>query len=165
MQSLLENGAPIDGFGVGTKMNTSSDVPYLDCAYKLVEYAGQPCRKRSTGKATWPACKQVFRRYDADGVMRGDTLTLQHDGLAGAPLLQPIIRTGMLLAPPPSLPEIRAYAASQIAGLPPSLRVLATAAPYRVAVADALKDVTQRVDARQRSLADADFSHQSNDAG
>ncbi|MGZ5781445.1 MAG: nicotinate phosphoribosyltransferase, partial [Burkholderiaceae bacterium] len=165
VQSLLENGAPIDGFGVGTKMNTSSDAPYLDCAYKLVEYAGQPCRKRSSGKATWPACKQVFRHYDTHGVMSGDTLTLQHDALAGEPLLQPAIRGSMLLTPSPSLLEMRAYAAAQIASLPPSLRTLTTASPYRVAVSDALKDLTQRVDARQHSLADADFARWGNNAG
>ena len=58
---------PIDGFGVGTRMNTSADAPFLDCAYKLVEYAGLPRRKRSEGKATWPGRKQVFREYDAQG--------------------------------------------------------------------------------------------------
>jgi nicotinate phosphoribosyltransferase len=52
--SLLRAGAPIDGFGVGTSLTTSSDVPALDCAYKLQEYAGSGRRKRSAGKATWP---------------------------------------------------------------------------------------------------------------
>lgn len=80
-------------------MNTSCDAPYLDCAYKLVEYAGQPRRKRSTGKATWPGCRQAYRRYDAHGVMTDDTLALQHDGLPGKALLQPS----------PPLAEIRAF--------------------------------------------------------
>ena len=99
LQSLVQSGAPINGFGVGTRMNTSSDAPYLDCAYKLVEYAGQPRRKRSIGKATWPGCKQVLRHYDAHGVMSGDTLTLQHDMSPGEALLQPVIRGSMLLTP------------------------------------------------------------------
>ncbi|MGO9357011.1 MAG: nicotinate phosphoribosyltransferase, partial [Xanthobacteraceae bacterium] len=55
--------APIDGIGIGTSLATSSDVPAFDCAYKLQEYAGLPRRKRSTGKATWPGRKQVWRRY------------------------------------------------------------------------------------------------------
>ena len=62
---LLAAGAPIDGFGIGTHMDTSSDAPSLDCAYKLQEYAGIARRKRSEGKATWPGRKQVYRHYDS----------------------------------------------------------------------------------------------------
>lgn len=165
LQALTQSAAPIDGFGVGTRMNTSSDAPYLDCAYKLVEYAGRPRRKRSTGKVTWPGCKQVFRRHDAHGVMRGDTLTLQHDDIAGEPLLQPVMRGSMLLAPSPSLSDIRAYAQAQIASLPPVLRALTVAPPYAVAVSDALQQLSQQVDERQRSLADADRAHWGADVG
>ena len=57
LAEMLQAGAPIDGFGVGTSLTTSSDVPALDCAYKLEEYAGLP-RKRSTGKATWPGASK-----------------------------------------------------------------------------------------------------------
>ena len=65
--ALIGGGAPIDGFGVGTSLTTSSDVPALDCAYKLQEYTGTPRRKQSPGKATWPGRKQVWRRYGSDG--------------------------------------------------------------------------------------------------
>ncbi|MGC1094963.1 MAG: nicotinate phosphoribosyltransferase, partial [Pseudolabrys sp.] len=61
LAEIVQAGAPIDGFGIGTSLTTSSDVPALDCAYKLQEYAGQPRRKRSSGKATWPGRKQVWR--------------------------------------------------------------------------------------------------------
>ncbi len=54
VQELVRQQAPIDGFGIGTRMNTSADAPFLDCAYKLEEYDGRPRRKRSEGKATWP---------------------------------------------------------------------------------------------------------------
>ena len=68
-------------------MNTSADAPYLDCAYKLVEYEGRPKRKRSEGKATWPGRKQIYRRVDAGGRIAGDVLTVegdrQQDVLAG----------------------------------------------------------------------------------
>ena len=57
--------APIDGYGIGTSLTTSSDAPALDCAYKLQAYAGVPKRKRSEGKATWPGRKQIFRQRDA----------------------------------------------------------------------------------------------------
>jgi nicotinate phosphoribosyltransferase len=60
--TMVGSGAPIDDFAIGTRLDTSADAPYLDCAYKLQEYAGQARRKRSTGKATWPGRKQVYRR-------------------------------------------------------------------------------------------------------
>jgi nicotinate phosphoribosyltransferase len=63
LHELVDGGASIDGFGAGTRMNTSSDAPYPDCAYKQVEYVGQARRKRSAGKALW----QVYRRNDARG--------------------------------------------------------------------------------------------------
>ena len=63
--AMAKAHAPIDGFGIGTSLTTSSDAPALDCAYKLQEYAGSPRRKHSAGKATWPGRKQVWRRYRA----------------------------------------------------------------------------------------------------
>ena len=66
IQTLVTGQAPIDSFAIGTAMTTSADAPYLDCAYKLQEYAGRPCRKRSEGKATWPGRKQVYRRIGTD---------------------------------------------------------------------------------------------------
>ena len=81
--------APIDGFGIGSGMDASYDVPTLDCAYKLQEYAGRARRKRSEGKATWPGRKQVYRSYGGDGRMSGDLLTLDGDVQPGEPLLHP----------------------------------------------------------------------------
>ena len=77
LAEIVRAGAPIDGFGIGTSLTTSSDVPALDCAYKLQEYAGLPRRKRSSGKATWPGRKQVWRRYGPDGRMAGDALSVE----------------------------------------------------------------------------------------
>jgi nicotinate phosphoribosyltransferase len=148
VQALAAGGAPIDGYGVGTRMNTSADAPYFDCAYKLQEYAGTPRRKRSEGKATWPGRKQVFRRLDAAGRMSGDTLTLEGDGQPGTPLLVPVMRGGRRLVPAPTLAEVRAHAASQLAALPEALRRLDTAAPYPVEVAAPLQALAREVDAR-----------------
>jgi nicotinate phosphoribosyltransferase len=54
IQGLVADDAPIDDFAIGTRLVTSPDAPYLDCVYKLQEYAGRARRKRSEGKATWP---------------------------------------------------------------------------------------------------------------
>jgi nicotinate phosphoribosyltransferase len=40
LADLITQKAPIDGFGIGTHLDTSADAPYLDCAYKLQEYTG-----------------------------------------------------------------------------------------------------------------------------
>src|SRR5690606_16864357 len=91
---LAASGAPIDGFGVGTRLDTSADAPYLDCAYKLQEYGGRPRRKRSEGKATWPGQKQVFRKRAADGLLVEDVGTLVGDSQPGEPLVVPVMRGG-----------------------------------------------------------------------
>ncbi|MGE5710434.1 MAG: nicotinate phosphoribosyltransferase, partial [Nitrospira sp.] len=100
LRDLVLSGAPIDSFAVGTAMTTSSDAPSLDCAYKLQEYAGRPCRKRSEGKATWPGCKQVYRRSNQDGRLDHDIVTTLTDRQEGEPLLQPVMKDGRRLAPP-----------------------------------------------------------------
>jgi len=135
--------APIDGFGVGTSLTTSSDSPALDCAYKLVEYAGIPRRKRSEGKANWPGRKQVFRAAD------GDLLALETESHDGTPLLAPAMRGGRRVAPPHDLTAIRARARQQLAALAPRLRRLGPAdPPYRVVVSDALRALAAEVDRR-----------------
>jgi nicotinate phosphoribosyltransferase len=111
---LLGGGAPIDVFGVGTRLDVSVDAPYLDCVYKLQEYAGRPRRKRSTGKATWPGRKQVYRDWDPDGVIHADTIGLVDEPLPGRPMLVPAMRGGRRLVQP-TLAEIRAHARAELA--------------------------------------------------
>jgi len=122
--SLCRSGAPIDGFGVGTSLTTSSDAPALDCAYKLQEYAGRPRRKRSEGKATWPGRKQVYRRYHADGSIAGDVVALIDEPTEGEALLRPAMRGGKRVDDLPDLAAARLHAAAALAQLPEALRRL-----------------------------------------
>lgn len=147
---LLRAGAPIDGFGIGTRMNTSADAPYLDCAYKLVAYEGRPRRKRSEGKATWPGVKQVWRRTGRDGCFAGDVLALDDDPQDGEPLLRPVMLRGRPIEPRPSLAAIRAHARAQIAALPPAWRALADAEPFPLQVAPGLHALAARLEAGTR---------------
>jgi len=147
LRDLLRSGAPIDGFGVGTRMNTSSDAPYLDCAYKLTEYDGQPRRKRSEGKATWPGRKQVYRHYDESGIMTRDELTLDNDARDGVAMLQPVMMAGIRTAPSPTLMESRTYARSQLDALPACLRSMEPSGPFPVVVCEPLRALAQRADA------------------
>jgi nicotinate phosphoribosyltransferase len=135
----------VDGFGIGTRVDTSSDQSYLDCAYKLQEYAGLARRKRSEGKATWPGRKQVYRRLDDNGRMAGDVVTLESDPQAGEPLLAPVMRGGRRLAPAPALPEVRRVAAQNLARLPEPLGRL-EAFDYPVEIAPALHELAAQVD-------------------
>jgi nicotinate phosphoribosyltransferase len=145
LRDLLAGEAPIDGFGVGTRMNTSADRPYLDCAYKLQEYAGRARRKRSEGKATWPGRKQVWRRLDDGGRLAGDTLTLEGDTQTGTPLLDTVMLGGRRTGPSPTLAEARQHAAAQLTTLPPPLRGLDKAA-YPVEVSEPLRELARQVD-------------------
>ena len=148
VRDIIKAGAPIDGFGVGTSLTTSSDVPALDCVYKLQEYAGLARRKRSAGKVTWPGRKQVWRHYDAHGKMAGDVLSLEGDTQAGTPLIEPVMKDGRRLRPSPSLADIRALAARELERLPQPLRDLVPQAHYPVTVADALVQLAAGVDER-----------------
>jgi nicotinate phosphoribosyltransferase len=145
---LLRAGAPFTGFGLGTALTTSSDVAALDCAYKLQEYAGIARRKRSTGKATWPGRKQVWRSYGSDGRMSADALSLETDKQSGEPLLELVMRAGRRIAPAPPLVESRARVASSLARLPDALRGLEPKLAYRVDVSDALERLAADVDRR-----------------
>jgi nicotinate phosphoribosyltransferase len=146
--ALLRAGAPIDGFGVGTSLTTSSDVPALDCAYKLEEYAAVARRKRSAGKVTWPGSKQVWRRYDADRKMIGDVMSVDSDKQTGAPLLEPVVQTGRRIGASPTLADCRARAANELALLPEPLRRLEPGMVYPVEVAGALAELAAQVDRR-----------------
>lgn len=146
--ALLDSGAPIDSFGVGTSLGTSSDAPALDCAYKLVEYAGVPRRKRSAGKATWPGRKQVFRRYGPDGRIEADRLSTQDSDEEGRPLLVPVMRGGRRVAPLLDLQAIRAHAAAELASLPEVLAHLTSGPPFPVEIAPVLERLAREADRR-----------------
>src|SRR3982074_1768243 len=107
---MLEAGAPIDGFGLGTSQTTPSDVPALDCAYKLQEYARVARRKRSVGKATWPGRKQAWRRDGRGGAWGGALVCSEDAPKTGEPLLHLVMREGRRVAPPPTLAECRTRA-------------------------------------------------------
>ena len=134
---LVAAGAPIDSFGIGTAMTTAADHPYLDAVYKLQEYAGRPRRKRSTGKATWPGRKQVYRRH-AQGKFASDVVTLEGDVRDGEALIAPVMRNGRRLAQP-RLVEARAHCLDQLVRLPKAF-------PYPVEISPALRSLAAEVD-------------------
>ena len=150
--NIIQSGAPIDGFGIGSSLTTSSDAPGLDCVYKLEEYAGLPRRKRSAGKATWPGRKQVWREYGPDGRMLRDILSEEGDAQDGEPLIRAAMRNGRRLLPQPTLADIRARAAGDMESLPERLRCLEPDSRYPVHVSNRLVQLAAEVDARRARL-------------
>lgn len=143
--ALLEAGAPIDLFGVGTDLITSRDAPALGGVYKLVAMDGpaghRAVRKLSPDKATYPEAKQVYREAEPGGRLCSDTLALASELLPGTPLLGPVLRAGELAAPLPSLREVAARARQQREALPPAVRRLDDPAEYPVRLSAGLKSL------------------------
>ena len=134
---LIDAGAPIDGFGIGSRLGTVADAPYLDMAYKLVESAGRPVLKLSSGKATLPGAKQIFR-CSTDDRFAYDVVALEGDAPPGGAeaLLRPVMSGGRRLAHE-SLTDARERCRIQRARLPEAHRLLESSS-YDVRFADAL---------------------------
>jgi nicotinate phosphoribosyltransferase len=154
IEELVSQGAPINVFGVGTDLATSRDVPALSVVYKLVEVERggrvEYKTKFSEQKVHFPGRKQVFRFWrdeqcHYDLIARAD----EHYAEASA-LLQPVMRGGKRLAPPPALAEVRARAMANLGRLPEVYRVLRSAPSYPVTKIAALERLLDQV--RERYL-------------
>jgi len=149
---LVKAGAPVDGFGVGTDMGVSRDVPALDIAYKLVEYGGRPRLKLSTGKMLLPGPKQVYR-VERDGIDDHDVLARREEEPCGRPLLRRVMIRGRPSVEMPTLDASRAHAQAELSRLPRRVRELEPAMPpYNVEISSGLmreSDVLRRQLERQ----------------
>src|SRR5690554_4926426 len=73
VNSLREQGAKIDIYGVGTNLVTGNPDAAFNCVYKLSEFDGEPRIKLSENiiKISLPYKKQVYRVLDKDGMFYG----------------------------------------------------------------------------------------------
>jgi len=140
VDDLVSRGAPIDAFGVGTRMDVSADAPYLDMAYKLVRYEGRNVLKTSAGKETWTGEKQVYRVRRPDGHSGHDLLALRDEPApaGGEPLLSTVMTAGARAGARPALADIRAHCADQVAALPAEVSRLRDPATYPVRYSERL---------------------------
>jgi len=154
LHALISAGAPIDGFGVGTALDISSDAPSLDCAYKLQEYAGKARRKRSEGKATWPGRKQVYRSYNSsDGCMARDIVALEkNDPQEGEPLIVPVMREGKRINAAPPLDEMRTRTLAGYDRLPKPMTSLEPAPGYPVEISASLRALANLLDSESAQV-------------
>jgi nicotinate phosphoribosyltransferase len=140
-QTLEEDGN-IDAFGVGTRMGVSSDAPYFDMAYKLVQYGERPIMKLSTGKVNLAGEKQVFRRRDPQGRFLEDVIGTRDEATEEAsPLLEHVMQDGRLLRKHPVLDEIRERFKENFSALDDKYKALQGAPSYPVKLSDRLKAV------------------------
>jgi nicotinate phosphoribosyltransferase len=138
---LLAAGAPIDGFGVGTNFATSADAPTLESVYKLVAVDGRPMAKRSTGKATLPGAKQVWRRAGFGGDVLG--LWDEPDPVPGAEPLLEEVDLGAEPGDPDAMAAARERFEADWASLPKEYRDLTNPTRYEVEVSVRLQALAE----------------------
>ncbi len=154
--ALIERGARIDAFGVGTGLVTSVDAPYLNAVYKMVEIEREndiyyPA-KLSVGKVTWPGKKQIFR-FSRDGRFERDLMACEGESYADAqPLLHPIVKGGKLIGTLPSAAQARATAAQSLQALRADCRKLKDPADYPVARSPQLEQLLEKARARYEQM-------------
>ena len=144
--NLIEDAAPIDGFGVGTQLGTSADAPNLGAVYKLAEDADGPKIKLASGKVTLPGRKQVRRRRSRNELC-GDVIALHDEDAPGDPLLERVMVDGAREAASPSLADVRDRCRAGVASLPERLRRLdgADLEPYEVVHSPGLEALVDRL--------------------
>ena len=141
-------GAPYDSYGVGTKMGMSADAPFADIAYKLVEFQNRPVMKLSTGKASWPGKKQVFRQKADGGQTEKDLIGARDEELPGERLLREVMRGGRISSAHPKLPEIQEILAADLAMLPREVKALREPSRFPVEFSPKLQRLRDQVAAK-----------------
>jgi nicotinate phosphoribosyltransferase len=136
---LESEGAPIDVYGVGTRVGVAEDAPAPDSVYKLVEYDGEPVCKLSVRKVTLPGPKQVWRTPGGDVIGRAG-----EDGPdGGEPLMVEVMDRGRRLDDG-SITEAAKRFAAELEALPEGLRSLRPG-PYPVERTKALSQLADEV--------------------
>ncbi len=163
IEELRKKGAKIDAFGVGTKMGTSADKPYVDVIYKLCETMNPngdfaPIMKLSEAKVTLPGRKQVYRFKDAKGNYEKDIIALADEKVNGKPLMVKVMEKGEITYDFPSLSEIRAAAAENLSLLPNNYKKITGSAEYPVKLSQNLEKLIRNL---KEKLLKAEVSYSS----
>ncbi|MFF9060990.1 nicotinate phosphoribosyltransferase [Streptomyces sp. NPDC014882] len=142
VDDLVRSGAPIDTYAVGTRVGVSADAPYLDSAYKLVEFDGRPVMKLSSAKVTAPGRKQVFRRPGCADVIG---LADERPPDDGVPLLETVMLDGRRTGGRPTLEDGRRRLAADLEALPPAARRIRAPVAPRATASERLGELTAEV--------------------
>ncbi len=148
---LIKRKALIDSFGVGTKMGTSADSPYLDVIYKLCEVSDNendflPRMKLSTAKITYPGRKQIYRIKNRKGIIEKDILGLEDESIKKAePLLVKVMEEGKVVYSRPNIHEIASFSRNNLAGLADNLKKIEKRNQFTVKPSRALKKLKHKL--------------------
>lgn len=124
--------APIDGFGVGTRVVTGSGHPTAGFVYKLVEVDGRPVSKTSVGKVSLGGRKVAYRSLAPDGTAVAELIASHPDPGLGRPLQVTVLDDGLVVHDP-SLDDIRSHHCQVRAELPPAARAVSNGNPFLAA--------------------------------
>lgn len=143
MARLQNEGAQINGYGLGTKLVTGSPV---NGVYKLVEIADKPTMKKAKNKATYPGRKQVFRDLkNGDDRLALATESPQDNEI---PLLELVMEKGDRLTKPETLEQIRNRTKTNVDNLPDGIKQLENPDAYPVKISEQLQALTEKVAAQ-----------------
>lgn len=164
--SLKSQNAPIDIFGVGTRLVTGDNSPALDGVYKLGSISGEPTLKISENieKITLPGKKKIFRYLNDDGSFYGDALLLDHESDIGRMLhptfpakkttlqfrdyeilLTKVIEDGNIITEMPEMKNIIAYKKERFSKLPPEFKRFDNPHIYKVGISESLLDTRNKL--------------------
>jgi nicotinate phosphoribosyltransferase len=155
IEELVKEGAKIDAFGVGTRMSTSLDRPYVDVVYKLSGKVEEgnfvPTMKLSKGKVTLPGKKQIFRQRDENRKCVKDIIGLEDEEIEGERLLREVMKDGRITCEMPTLQEIREATLENLSKLPEKYKRLRNPSSYPVELSNRLTKIRSQVVDRLRS--------------
>lgn len=176
IKSLIGQNAPIDFFGVGTRLATGHETPALDGVYKLSSVNNEPTLKISENieKITLPGLKKVIRYLDENNTFYGDGILLdeeqntdriyhphypaKHSKVSGyrkEPLLQKVMDNGRLTIDPPGVVESARYARQRFEQLSPEHKRFDNPHIYKVGISKKLmglrEELTQTIKNQNRS--------------
>lgn len=149
IEKLLRKGARIDAFGVGTRMSTSLDRPYVDVVYKLAGKVEKgnfvPAMKLSKGKVTLPGKKQVFRQRDKNRRYAKDIIGLEDEEIEGERLLRKVVKDGRITCEMPTLEEMRKATLKNLLELPERYKRLRDTSSYPVELSRRLSKIRSQL--------------------
>lgn len=167
LKSLLrEQGASLDGFGVGTELATGQEDGALGGVYKLVESDGKPRLKISENveKISLPCSKKLVRYFDEEGKFYRDgillreqdpALTIYHpfhyykntdvSELKYEVLTEQVMKKGEICVEMRSLKEIKAYSMKRFAQLAEGHKRFISPHIYKVGVAKEILDIRDKM--------------------
>jgi nicotinate phosphoribosyltransferase len=170
IEHLVVAGAPVDSWGVGTKLVTGGGEGAFPGVYKLaaVERSGriEPTMKFSDNpdKSTNPGVKQLWRLYGSDGLALADLMTLEGEEVRpgeelvlhhpsadwrhlrlrpaeARPLLSKVMENGRFSSPPPALDEIRSGLRGRLERFDSTYLRLLNPHVYKVSISSGLRDL------------------------